>query len=385
LSGFETIADASRPLRFIQVGAGGMGRAWTRALHASPDASLVGLVDLDLSVAEEAARGVGMPDLPLARSVTDLVGEVEADAVLNVTVPAAHHAVTTEALLLGLPVLSEKPAAPTVAQALSLAATARMTGQLLMISQSRRYYRNLDAFKASLADLGELGVLTNDFFKAPHFGGFREEMPYPLLVDMAIHPFDVARYLLDREPVSVYCDSFNPAWSWYEGDAAANAVFEFEGGARFRYTGSWCSAGDETSWNGSWRASGVNGSALWDGEAPPRVMAADATGVVAVDAATNAAAGDPAGDPEEIGGALAEFVRALRTGTTPSGEVSRNLGSLAMVEAAVQSAESGARVLLVDVFAAAYNTALAVEEREEVRGSLRRAGSVVGLAVAEAV
>ena len=34
-----------------------------------------------------------------------------------------------------------------------------------------------------------------DFFVAPHFGGFREEMDHVLLLDMAIHTFDAARYM----------------------------------------------------------------------------------------------------------------------------------------------------------------------------------------------
>ncbi|HWU47963.1 MAG TPA: Gfo/Idh/MocA family oxidoreductase [Humibacter sp.] len=379
MNGFATIGDASRPVRFIQVGAGGMGRAWTHALRASPDAELAGLVDLDPAVARDAARGVGMPELPIARSITELIGEVDADAVLNVTVPVAHHAVTTEALLLGLPVLSEKPAAPTVALAMSLAATARMTGRLLMISQSRRYYRQLDAFKASFASLGQVGMLTNDFFKAPHFGGFREDMPYPLLVDMAIHPFDVARYLLDKEPVSVYCDSFNPAWSWYNGDAAATALFEFTGGVRFRYTGSWCSPGEETSWNGTWRASGATGAALWDGESAPALDTPEAG------PAAPAALEVSGEQPEEIGGALAEFVHALRTGEEPSGEAARNIGSLVMVEAAVQSAMEGRQVQIADVLATAFDAALAAEVRPEVREALQAFGSASGWRVTASI
>ena len=53
-------------------------------------------------------------------------------------------------------------------------------------------------------------------------------MAYPLLIDMAIHQFDLARDLIGSEPEAVYCESFNPAWSWYAGDAAAR------GGLRVR-------------------------------------------------------------------------------------------------------------------------------------------------------
>ena len=365
---FNTLADSDRPVRMIQVGAGGMGRAWLETLVRSADTDIVGLVDLDLGAARDAAESIGRPDLPIARSLTDLASDPGADAVLNVTVPAAHHAVTTQALLLGLPVLSEKPAAPTVAEAISLAATAEVTAQLLMVSQSRRYFRQLAAFRRDVRNAGPVGLLTNQFFRAAHFGGFREEMPYPLLVDMAIHPFDVARYLLGSEPVAVYCDSFNPSWSWYAGDASAVAIFEFEGDARFEYTGSWCSPGMETSWNGSWRASTAGATVLWDGEGAPVVEAPVVEG--------SGPAGITADDaPEEIAGALAEFVAALRSGVVPWGEIHDNIGSLAMVEAAVRSASTRTRILIADVVESAYAQALAAEERPAVHDRLRGWGS----------
>jgi predicted dehydrogenase len=364
---FATIDDPNRPIRIIQVGAGGMGRAWLRTLRAAPEVELVGLVDLDLDGARTAAADHGYGDLPLGRSISELVESTRPDAVLNVTVPVAHHSVSTEAMYLGLPVLSEKPAAPTVAEAFSLAATSEVTGQLLMISQSRRYYRTLAAYKGALRDLGHVGVLTNEFFKAPHFGGFRDEMDFPLLIDMAIHPFDVARYLLDDEPIAVYADSFNPPWSWFRGDAAAAVTFEFASGTHFQYTGSWVSGSFETSWNGSWRASSARGTALWDGESAPTVGIEGES--VGPDGAVSG------GVREEIAGSLLEFVGALRSGVEPSGEIHRNIGSLAMVEAAVLSATSGARVQMADVLDAARQTAIANEKRDDVREAL--AGATV--------
>jgi predicted dehydrogenase len=350
----------------VQVGAGGMGRAWLRLLGESADVELAGVVDLNPEAARDALTDLGLGAVPVGTSLTELAGAVGAQAVVNVTVPAAHHPVNVEAHFLGLPVLCEKPAAPTVAEALSLAAVAEATGQLLMISQSRRYFRTLAAFRRQAARLGEIGLVTCDFFKAPHFGGFREEMEHVLLVDMAIHAFDAARYLLGRNPVSVYCEEFNPGWSWYSGDAAATAVFEMEGGTRFVYTGSWCADGLETSWNGSWRINGANGTAAWDGAAAPLVQ--HAAGVVADDGGLPGSASsspDPLvaeGEmPEEIAGALAEFVRCLRTGEVPSGEIHANVLSLAMVEAAVRSSQTGQKVLIRDVLDDAHRHALAVE------------------------
>jgi len=321
---------------------------------------LVGLVDIDLSAAQLSAAGAGLPDVALARSLPELLDRVAADAVLNVTVPEAHAEVSITALLHGLAVLCEKPLADTLAAALSMIAAAEVGGRLLMVSQSRRYWRNLTALRTQLARLGRLGLVQCSFFKAPHFGGFREEMAYPLLGDMAIHQFDLARELIGTEPVSVSCESFNPSGSWYAGDAAANVAVDFADGTRFVFTGSWCSPGLETSWNGSWRISAAGGTALWDGDYAPVAQTADGEQIPA----------EPGTGPEQIAGSLAEFVNALRTGAAPSGEAHSNVMSLAMVEGAIMSAQTRRRVVLGDLLDDAYRQALASEQRPELAAAL---------------
>lgn len=236
---------SGRPVRVVQVGAGAMGAAWLRTLAGAEEVEVVGVADLDVGRAEAAVRAAGLTGagvsggpVRVAGSLGELLAVVDADAVVNVTIPAAHSTVNIEALFAGLPVLCEKPAAPTLAEALVQAAAAEATGRLLMISQSRRYFAALTTFRDRITQLGAPGLLTTDFFRAPHFGGFRDEMPHPLLIDMAIHAFDASRFLLGAEPVSVVCESWNPAWSWYQGDASATATFLFSDGTRYVFTGS---------------------------------------------------------------------------------------------------------------------------------------------------
>lgn len=363
MSIFRTVPGEGEPLRVVVVGAGPMGRAWLRAVQASPDAELVGIVDLDVPVARAAAVELGVPDLPVGADLAAVTAACDAQAVIDVTVPAAHLPVTVRALELGLPVLGEKPVAATLAEALRLVVAAERAGELFMVSQSRRYNAELFRFREQVRALGTLGVVTAEFFKAPHFGGFRDRMDHPLLVDMAIHPFDTVRFLLDAEPVAVYCTEYNPAWSWYRGDAATTAIFEMTGGVRFVYTGSWCSPGLETSWNAAWRVSGERGSACWDGDGPPRTEVAESDPVGEVASVATTAPGNA------IAGSLAEFVHALRTGTTPMGEVHDNVLSLAMVEAAVLSAQTVRRVSLDEVLESAHSSAVATA-KDDVRDRL---------------
>jgi predicted dehydrogenase len=181
---------------------------------------------------------------------------------------------------------------------------------------------------------------------------------------MAIHAFDSARFLLQAEPVSAYCQSYNPAWSWFAGDANATAVFEMETGTRYVFNGSWCSPGADTSWNGVWRVSGEKGTALWNGDDDP--VAHAEVDVTVTDRSPYSG----------IAGALQVFVQALRTGERPSGEVHENVMSLAMVEAAVQSAQSGRPARLDDVLERAYLQAVGDEVRADVRDALESWSSV---------
>lgn len=359
---FRTIPAG--PLRVVVAGAGNMGRLWLAAVAGSSDVTLAGLADLDVALARDAAAAAGFPGLPVGRDAVALARQTGAQALINVTVPEAHHPVTTAALFAGLPVLGEKPVAENVGRALSLAAAAEVTGELFMVSQSRRWNPQLAALRAMTARLGAIGSVHTAFSRAERFGGFRDRMAQPLLVDMAIHAFDSARYLLRAEPVTAYCQAYNPPWSWFAGAADATAVFEMEGGTRYVFTGSWCTPGAITSWNGAWRVGGEKGTALWDGDHEP-VLHAD------VDA------GAPAGPRYSgIAGALQVFVAALRTGQPPSGEVHENVMSLAMVEAAVRSAASGRLERLDDVLERAHAQALAEETRGDVRDALAGWSSV---------
>ena len=316
------------------------------------DTRVGAIVDVVPGAAESAARERGW-DIP-SLSRLDVALELGADLVLNATVPEAHLDVSSAALRAGIPVLSEKPATPTVHEALVLAALSRTTGVLMAVSQSRRHSAGIRAFKETLARLGGAAQLHTRFSQNPRFGGFRDEMEHPLLVDMAIHSFDQARFLLDAEPVSVYCEAFNPGWSWYRGAAAAEAIFRFDDDSRFSYAGSWCADGLTTSWNGDWRGSAAAGTATWDGES--EVLTQGRTGPVAsvpLDA-----------ESEGLDAALEEFVAALDGGPDPSGEIHRNVWSVAMVEASVTSSRRGAPVSFAEVFADARQAAIARADGE---------------------
>ena len=328
----------------LLVGAGGMGRTWGSNLKDHPDVEVAGWVDIKPDAAAEAADGLQLSGLHTGDDLGRALAEVKPDFVVDVSVPEAHRDVTVQALGAGVPVLGEKPMADSMERAREMVAASEKSGKLYMVSQSRRYDARITAFRALIAErVGALGILNSDFYLGAHFGGFRDEMASVLLLDMAIHTLDQARYLSQADPVSVYCEEFNPAWSWYKGASSATALFEMTGGLRYTYRGSWCAEGKNTSWEADWRAVGPHGTAVWDGAG---VLSADVVtkrGGFLSDTAPYTAP-VPSDVPGGIAGSLRDFLHALRTGETPMGECHDNIKGLAMVFAAIESSATGRRV-----------------------------------------
>jgi predicted dehydrogenase len=332
--------------RAVIVGAGAMGKAWAKNLLAIPEqVEIAGWVDVREDAAAQAADELAVRSGYFGTDLGKALAETKPDFVVDVTIPEAHRDVTIEALAAGIPVLGEKPMADSMDHAREMVAASEKTGKLYMVSQSRRFDRNIHAYRELITgNLGALGILNSDFYIGAHFGGFRDEMRSPLVLDMAIHTFDAARYLCGLDPVAVYCEEFNPPWSWYKGDASASAIFEMEGGLRYTYRGSWCAEGASTSWEAEWRAVGERGTALWDGigDRPPKASLITSDEGLHRQTRTLEAFVKP--EPTGIAGSIQDFLHALSTGATPMGECHDNIKSLAMVFAAMESSDTKQRV-----------------------------------------
>jgi len=334
-------------LRAVLVGCGAMSRAWLEACAAVPEVEVVGLVDLDEAAARGRQEEFGLAGAVVGDDLPAVLTHARAEAVFDCTVPAAHHPVTLTGLAHGCHVLGEKPQAETLAQAREMIAAAAAADRLFAVIQNRRYQppiRRLRAFLAS-GEIGQVTTVNADFYIGAHFGGFRDRMRHPLLLDMAIHTFDQARFLTGRDPVAVYSRAWNPEGSWYDDAASAVCVFEMTGGVVFTYRGSWCAEGLNTSWDADWRVVGTRGSVAWDGEAAFRAEAVAATGGFRSELRPAEVPAEPPDDKRDgHTGLIREFVRCVRTGAKPETDAADNLKSLAMVLAAIESAESGRAV-----------------------------------------
>lgn len=332
--------------RALLVGAGAMGRNWAKNLSAHGAVDLVAWVDVNAVALEEAVANLDRPTLVCETDLERALALVHPDFVVDVSPPAAHHDVTVMALQAGVPVLGEKPMADTLERARAMVKAAERAGRLYMVSQSRRYNPGLAALRRLIQTvIGPPALLSARFFMGARERGHRLVIDQPLLTDMAIHHFDMARYLTGADPLSVSGETWNPPWSWYRGDACANLTFELTGGLRFTYTGSWCSEGVHTSWDGDWRAGGPHGSARWaGGQAVPVAEVVTERGGFLPTTVEQPGLVEPA--PAGIAGSLNDFLTALETGVTPPGECHDNIRSLAMVFGAIEAAATGRRVTI---------------------------------------
>ena len=336
-------------LRFVHVGIGGWGLDWEKnAIPRATEVERVALVDSHAATLAAATKALNVPANLFFPSLEAALAAVEADAVL-VTVPlVAHVPVALAALAAGKHVLVEKPFAPSVAEAREVVETARERDLTLMVSQNYRFFPapRVVADLVKKGELGKVGTVHVDFRKhvtaksgsARHFA-----LDNPLLADMAIHHFDLMRMVLGQEPRSLVCHTWNPPGSPFSDDPAGIAAVDFEGGAVATWRGSWVSPGPSTNWGGEWRVECEKGEIVWTSRGDGGDVKNDKVTVIPV-----------GGKPRDLpmptlrrhgrAGALAAFADAIAAGKEPETSGRDNLGSLALVEAAVASAATGATV-----------------------------------------
>lgn len=337
--------------RVVVAGCGGMANTWVDYAKRRDDTLIVGLVDIKEEFAQAMAERKEL-DCPTFTDVKQAIEATGANMLFDVTIPASHYAVSTTALQLGCHVFGEKPLAESMSDCSDIVRISQCSGRTHAVMQNRRFDPRIRAYRNLIAEgtIGKPGFVGADFFIGAHFGGFRDAMDSPLLLDMAIHTFDQARFIIGADPVSVYCQEFNPPGSWYAGNAMAVCIYEMSDGSVFNYRGSWCAEGMPTSWEASWRVTGERGTAIWDGHGEPYaevVAAGDQTGKFIRDyERVNSLLPEMANTFHH--GCLDDMFAALEEGRKPETDCSDNIYSMAMVLAALESAKTGRKVLIAD-------------------------------------
>jgi predicted dehydrogenase len=140
--------------RIAVAGAGYIGLAHIGVIEQSPNCTLSAIVD----PSPGAVAVAGKAGVPLYRSLDELFAHDRPDGVVLATPNQLHVEHALKCIAAGVPMLLEKPVAPSVAEAESLVAEAERTGARLLIGHHRAH-SPIMARARQLIEAGRLGRL----------------------------------------------------------------------------------------------------------------------------------------------------------------------------------------------------------------------------------
>jgi len=333
-------------LKGIVTGLGGRGMHWVHQLNNHPGYEVVGYVEPFEANRDRAINERGVPADQVFATLDEAIANVKADIVVDVTPPAVHHEIARKAFDAGLHVLGEKPLSDDYATAAKVVQWGQEAGVKHMITQNYRFTAQPRTTRKLIAEnlIGKPGQCDIRFYMpwADAPGSHYVTQPYMLINDMMVHHFDMIRYVLGVDPVSVQAITWNQPWGWHAGDAAHSIVFEFPDGLYATHVAVGCSVGQTTSWNGDWHIEGPQGTITWDKNEMRHTHWHRAENKI-----------DETIEPLEVPpgetAILDEFAAAIAEDREPECSARDNLASVAMVFAAIKSTKEGRKVQLSEL------------------------------------
>ncbi len=218
--------------RIAIVGFGLIGRRHAEVVRRAPELELAAVVDRDLeSLADAAALGA-----PVYSSMPDMIEAEAPDGIVLATPTPQHVEQGLICIDAGLPLLVEKPIAPTSDDARILTDAADSADVPLLVGHHRRHNGTVRAAKAAI-DSGAVGEIravqaTCWFYKPDHYF---EKAPWrrqkgagPISVNL-VHDVDLLRHFCG-EVESVQAVVV-PSRRGFENEDLATAVLRFASGA----------------------------------------------------------------------------------------------------------------------------------------------------------
>lgn len=205
--GFKTDMGTER-IGLAMIGCGQIARAHLRAIAANPYAQLSAAMDI---LEEKATEVAGKYDARAYRSVADVLADDDVDAVV---LPLPHHLhcpITVQAAEAGKHILVEKPMALDLAEAQQMVDAAESAGVHLMVGQSTRFRPEVWAAK-SVINEGRLGQIQQCIHRRAWFvERLSTEWRYSseqcgglYLPIFSSHDVDMTLWLMNAAPVKVH-------------------------------------------------------------------------------------------------------------------------------------------------------------------------------------
>jgi len=188
-------------VRFGLLGAGRIGKVHAKAVSANDDAKLVAVADAFASAADAIASAYGCE----VRTIEAIEAAGDIDAVVICTPTDTHADLIERFARAGKAIFCEKPIDLDVARVEACIKTVAETKGTLMVGFNRRFDPHFLAVRKAIDD-GRIGdvemvTITSRDPGAPPIDYIKRSGG--IFRDMTIHDFDMARFLLGEEPVTV--------------------------------------------------------------------------------------------------------------------------------------------------------------------------------------
>jgi len=344
-----------RPLRILICGAGNRVfpknpptspfRGWFESLRRSRGFDVVGIQDISQVSIDRVRESYALDNIPTFLDFREALEKTSCDAVLVSPVAEAHAAAALAAIQGGCHLLIEKPMVTVLADAFRIVHAAREKKVIVAVVQTWRAKSTGIALRQAVASK-RIGTVGNIFFRyirdreQPHLPSYLFKEPFPLLYAVSIHHFDLFRYVLGENIVSVQGTTFTPPWSRYQSPPGVHLWMKTESGVPISYVGTFSSKNSHILQE-SLIIDGATGSLTNDsqwGEPPLLFSGVNNKAIVDLTEGESCDIRDQYNQADD--NFLEDFRQAIHSGGSPLCPPEDNLWSLAAVDAAVQACKT---------------------------------------------
>jgi len=338
--------------RYIQIGTGGFGRYWCRALYPRfQDVAVpVAAADVNPEVHANAVEYLGLDPEAVYSSAAEAIEKHPADFVVIVVPPQFHEEVIDIAIAHGLDIVCEKPLADTMEGCMRIYRKVKASGRKLVVTMSHRYEVEKQTVESMVksGDYGKLNYLVSRLTMKRGENAPRDRDPVELLTAGLIHNLDTARGVCGCNAKTVYADCWSFRAEDGTGGDAAMVQMLMENGVRCSFEESFGNATTLNKWSDEYlRAECADGTIVADNR---KVTLENHRGYPYPTYAEIPLRVEVHWDHTLI---VRKFIDWLDGGEEPDTCLEDNLQCCAMTYAAVESAKTG-KAVDVQAFLARY-------------------------------
>lgn len=334
--------------KILLLGMGFWGRRWLELIRKTDRCELAGVAGSPAEM-EEIRGTYGIDPAKTFTDFKEAIAKTDAEIAVVVLPGVLHFEADKLALEKGMNLITEKPLAMDLEEAKGLLELKAMyPDRKFMTSQNYRWRPYNQAIKNAIDEgmIGKVESVLLEFRQQEDLQGYRAGLEMPLLQDVSIHHFDLIRFFTGADCKEIYCRTWRPSWSLFQGKPSTEAVLEMDNGVRVVYNGSWAARGKESSWDGNFTITGEKGCLTLDADG--RVLFYEHKKAEAVVLDTGSQQGRELPVPEmkytEMEYGFHMFMDSIEQNCDPETTLEDNVKSFAMVMAGIRSAQSNTPV-----------------------------------------